>query len=384
MAPVVAPAGLRAALDEMAGVDHHAHLVSGPEPVWRLTDLLSESTDPGQRAQARHHPAYHRARRDLAAVLGVDAGEEAILSARRAAGFEAHTRRLFRACRLEALLVDDGFPVAGAVDLDTQAGLAGCPVHRIVRIESTAEEAADGWPAFGTVRERFRAALTSALDDGAVALKTIAAYRGGLDLPRPDPGEAEWEYGGWRRSGHGEPARRRVRSPALLAFFVAEALDCVRPRPVPLQVHTGLGDADLALHRADPSLLGPLLDDAASARVPVVLLHCYPYVHQAAWLASVHGHVFVDLSLALLLAGHRGADLVLDVLDLAPATKLLFATDASRAAEMFFLGARWWRDALAAALDRLVAGRSITEVTALEWARLVLAGNARRLYGLSG
>ena len=72
-----------------------------------------------------------------------------------------------------------------------------------------------------------------------------------------------------------------------------------------------------------------------------------------------------------------------DALDLAPVTKLLFATDASRAPEMFFLAARWWRDALAGALSELVAGGWVEETAALEWARMVLAGNAHRLYDLA-
>lgn len=370
-------ARLREKLEEIAAVDQHAHLLSGRGEGWPLTELLSESRDPAQRDETRRHPSYERALRDLAGTLGVDPDEEALDAARREAGFEAHARRLLAACRLEAMLVDDGFPVPEALDLGAQAELAGCPVRRVVRIEAEAEAAAGEWPGFGEVRERFRGTVSGALEGGAAALKTIAAYRCGLDLPRPEAASAETAYGDWRRSGSG-----RLAHPALVAFFVAEALEVARARPVPLQVHTGLGDADLDLHRADPSLLGPLVADAAGAGVPVVLLHCYPFVRQAGWLAAVHHHVFVDLSLALLLAGHRGADLVLEALDLAPATKLLFATDASRAPEMFFLGARWGRDALAGALGRLVAESALDERTALEWGRFVLAGNARRLYGL--
>ncbi len=375
---------LRAALDEVRGVDQHAHLLSGSGSEWSLTDLLSESTDPAQRAEVHHHPAHRRAIRDLGAALGVDADEEAIGRARRDAGFEAHTRRLLTGCRFDAMLVDDGFPVAQAVDLEAQAALAGCPVRRLVRIEAMAEEAASGWPSFGALRDRFRQSIGDGLQQGAAGLKTIAAYRGGLDLPRPEATEAEAAYGAWRRTGagDGEGDRHRLSHPALVAFFLAEALDVARGRPVPLQVHTGLGDADLVLHRADPSLLGPVIEDAAAAGVPVVLLHCYPFVRQAAWLASVHRHVFLDLSLTLLLAAHRGKDLVLEALELAPTSKLLFATDASRAAEMFVLGNRWWRDALAGALGELVTSGAVDHGTALEWGERILAGNARRLYGL--
>jgi hypothetical protein len=369
-------AALRAAIDELPALDQHAHLLSGRAEPWPLAGLLSESRDPAQWEEGKRHPAYRRALRDLAAALAVEPHEDALAAIRHQWGAEALARRLLAACRLETVLVDDGFPVPDALDLGTQAELSGCPVRRVVRIETEAEAAAEGWPAFTDARERFRAAVSGALEAGAAALKTVAAYRCGLDLPRPDAEEARAAYGDWRGSGNG-----RLIHPALVAFFAAEALEVARERPVPLQVHTGLGDADLDLHRADPSLLGPLVADAAGAGVPVVLLHCYPFVRQAAWLASVHAHVHLDLSLALLLAGHRGTALVLEALELAPVGKLLFATDASRAPEIFFLAARWWRDALAGALSHLVAERSLEEGAALEWAGLVLAGNARRLYG---
>lgn len=364
---------LRAALEEMAAIDQHAHQLSGPEREWALPDLLSESAEADQRAQMRHHPTYHRALADLEV-----ADEVALAEARHTAGFEAHAKRLMSACRFEALFVDDGFPVARSLGLAAHADLAGCPVHRLVRIESVLESAARGWPPFEVLREDFRESLAAALDGGAVGLKTIAAYRCGLDLPHPEGDEARSAYRAWRASGSG-----RLVHPALIAFFLADAMEVAQAHgPVPLQIHTGIGDADLELHRSDPSLLGRVIAEAGAAGVPVVLLHCYPYVRQAAWLAHVHSHVFVDLSLALLLVGHRGTELLFEALELAPAAKVLFATDASRAPEMFFLASRWWRDALAGALDRLVGEQAVGESTALEWAQMILAGNARRLYGL--
>lgn len=371
---------LHAALDELPAFDQHAHPVSGPEVHWSLPDLLSESADAGQRAQMRHHPSFQRALTDLAEALGVAAEEDALSAARERDGFEAHAQQLFAACRFDGLFIDDGFPVTGALDLESHAKLAGCPVRRLVRIEAVVEDAARAWPVFEGVRDAFRERLAGALDDGAVGLKTIAAYRCGLDLPRPEGDEARSAYRAWRSSGSA-----RLTHPALIAFFLAEAMEVAQAHgPVPLQIHTGLGDADLDLHRADPSLLGRVIAEAGAAGLPVVLLHCYPYVRQAAWLAHVHGHVFVDLSLALFLIGHRGSELLFEALELAPATKVLFATDASRAPEMFFLAARWWRDALAGALGRLVGEQAVGESTALEWAEMILSGNARRLYAVGG
>ena len=73
-----------------------------------------------------------------------------------------------------------------------------------------------------------------------------------------------------------------------------------------------------------------------------------------------------------------------EALELAPPTKLLFATDASRLPEMFLLGSRWWRESLAQYLGHLVDDDFADERRALRWAELILAGNARRAYRYDG
>ena len=166
-----------------------------------------------------------------------------------------------------------------------------------------------------------------------------------------------------------------------MSFFIADALEAPGP-DAPLQIHTGLGDADQSLLGADPALLQPQLDHGFLAGVPVVLLHCYPFVRHAGYLASIYRDVHVDLSLALTFVPQRGSALVGEALELTPASKLLFATDASRLAEMYLLGARWWRESLAGALGQLVDDDVLDEPLALEWAEQILAGNARRLYAV--
>jgi hypothetical protein len=174
-------AGLREALEEIPAVDQHAHLISRDS--FELADLLSESTEPAARAAMREHPVFGRAVRSLAGALGCEAREEAIAEARSSMGVEAYTRRLFQAGRFEALLIDDGFAISGRVTFDEMSSLAGCPVHRVIRIEAEAEAAAAGLPSWDEAADRFRRAISDAIREGAVGLKTIAAYRSGLDLP---------------------------------------------------------------------------------------------------------------------------------------------------------------------------------------------------------
>jgi uncharacterized protein len=333
--------------------DHHAHLLARPNAGYSLAEVLSEA--PGSLPLGPHHLTWLRAQRDLA-----DA--------------PAGARGLLDGCHFDAMLVDDGYRFPGAMTIPEHAATVGCPVRRILRIEAVAEDAAAGWPAWSGVRERFRDAVAKGLAEGAAALKTIAAYRCGLDLPAPDDEAAAAAYTHWRQAGG------RLEAPELVSWFLAEALHLLRADPRPLQVHTGIGDADLSLHRADPALLAPLLDDPRNASIPVVALHCYPFVRQASWLASVHVNAFVDLSLALTLAPHRGAELVLEALDLAPVSKVLVATDATKLPEAFYLAARWCRDAVAGALGRLVAAAALDEAAAIDWAGLLIAGNGRRLY----
>ena len=101
-----------------------------------------------------------------------------------------------------------------------------------------------------------------------------------------------------------------------------------------------------------------------------MLLHCYPFVRQAGWLAHVYGNVFLDVSLTI---PHvwRAAEMVREALELAPVSKLLYASDAARTPELYFLAARGWRAALAEVL-----GEALEPAEAEAAARRVLRENA--------
>src|SRR5204863_3775041 len=105
-------------------------------------------------------------------------------------------------------------------------------------------------------------------------------------------------------------------------------------------------------------------------------LHCYPFVREAGWLAHVYGNVFFDLSLTIPHVSRR-AEMVRLALELAPASKLLYASDAARTPELYLLAARWWRTALAEVL-----GAELPEEDAAAAGGLILRGNALAVYGL--
>jgi uncharacterized protein len=303
--------------------------------------LFSESPDPRQWPHVATGVTYRRAIALLAEQLGCEPDEQAVYGRRLASDPAEYASSLLGATGTDWLLVDDGYPPPGTCTTWAELGeLAGCEAAPIMRIERVVDEL--GAPALA-------GELASARERGFFALKTIAAYRGGLDL---------------------DAAPRAVGDALNLAL---EANDATGD-PLPVQVHCGFGDWDLHLPRADPGWLKPLVE--RFRETPFVLLHCYPFVRQAGWLAHVYGNVWFDLSLTIPHVS-RPAEALREALELAPVSKLLYASDAARTPELYLLAATWWRDALAEVL-----GETLTPAEAEEAGRMILRENALTLYGL--
>ncbi len=313
--------------------------------------------------------------------------EEALGRARdraiRRAGGQAYLRRLLDGAGTSALLVDTGFGGSGFVSLAELRRASGREVREVVRVEAVAEAVlGEGGPATRSLPDfvdAVRSRLATALDRDAVAVKSVLAYRAGLSLP--DSGTLA------RRRAFTLLDRRRQAQrfddPVLAPFLVRQATALAADRGVPLQVHTGLGDPDIDLPSADPALLRPLLHDPRTEGCAVVLLHCYPYVRAASYLAGAYPQVYMDLSLTVPLAEPVAGTLLREALALCPATKLLAGSDGHSYPEMHWWGAVVWRRALREVLDAEIAGRSLEEASATDLAGRILAGNARELYRLS-
>lgn len=376
--------GLLEQLVAVPGIDHHAHLMVGDDGVFALGDdaaplyeLVLESPEPERaRHHVRAHPSHPRAVRDLAGLLGVPVTEEAVAGARADLGHADYVRLLLQESRLGSMYVDDGLSWPGLMSLAEQESTTGVPVRRIARVEGLVQDAAGGWPPFDEVADRFRAELGRAVAGGLAALKSIAAYRCGLGLPPADAAAARAGYEAWRAGGS-----PRLVDPHVVSWFLDQALELTAAPRLPLQFHAGAVGTDVDLRAGDPATLRTWLNRPEHRGVPVVVLHCWPYLREASWLAGLYPDVHLDLSMAMQWVGStRGAELVHEVLGVAPVSKLLFATDGFRVPELFYLGARWWRESLAQALGELVDRGVVDGPTALRYGELVLNGNAARIY----
>jgi len=354
-------------------------------PANQLRACFTESQ--GERILSEHVPCtplYRMVLRRLAPVFGCGPTESAILTARDMLEPALYARELLELSLTGMMLVDAGFAAPEMMTFAEHRSAVPVPQREIVRLETLAESLVEGSRRADDWLDAVRAGLEQAVKGGAVAVKTIAAYRSSLRLRWPDHREVRAHYAALRQMLRlpGTAGQMRVTGDALChALVFAAAEECAR-LGVPLQVHCGLGDMDEDIAEASPAGVRPLLTHERFRDLSLVLLHCYPFHREAAYLCSVHPGVYMDLSLAIPLAASDGVRAMHEVVGLCPWTKLLYATDASRLPEMYLIAAELHREALAEAYGELVDRQLLTFEEARDAGRLVLAGNARRLYKL--
>lgn len=361
-------------------MDHHCHPLRRWPFQLAALDLRAAFTEAIDRRLPEEHvpqtAGYQAALRRLAATLGCDPTEEAILDQRNRADPAEYANRLLKGTRTGMLLLDYGFAGGETFLPGEHVRAVHVPQREIVRLESLAEglvaQASDPRQWFVAVRT----ALQAAVQAGAVGVKTICAYRAGLRLRPVDTDAVGVAFTMLRNRGERQEPLR-LTGAALCHALLFEAAEECRHLNVPLQVHCGFGDPDEDLADASPLGLRPLLHDPQYAGLRVALLHCYPYHREAAYLCAVYPDVHMDLSLAIPMAGHEGARALQEALGLCPFSKLLYATDATRYPEVYLVAAAAYREALAVALAEV-----FDRPTAIDAGRQVLAANARRLYRL--
>jgi predicted TIM-barrel fold metal-dependent hydrolase len=366
----------------VALVDHHVHGAFAREvDRAQFEDSINEgSPEPTPEWMSAFDSQLGFAiRRWCAPVLGLPAHAAAddYWAHRRQLGNAEVTARLLRAAGVADWLVDTGYGPGQVLSPAEMSAASGSTAHTIVRLETIAEEiAAEGGPGRDYPTE-FRSRLTAATAE-AVGVKTILAYRAGLgiDLSAPDETRVRDAASRWIDSaGAGRP---RLTDPVLLSFGLQAAIEV----GLPIQFHTGYGDRDLDLAKANPLLLLDFLRDPRTARVPVLLLHCYPYQREAGYLAQAFGHVYFDVGLGVNFTGAAAPTLVAESLELAPFAKQLYSSDAWGPPELHYLGSVLWRRAITSVTGRWVDSGDWSAADARRVITLVARDNARRVYRL--
>jgi uncharacterized protein len=340
------------------------------DDLWPVADGFTDSTVFGL--------ALHRW---LASHLGCEPTREAVTEARDAAlGADpvAYTKGLLDAAGVVAILSDEGFPQP-PIPAEEFASTIGVTVHRVTRLEPWILQHREG--SFDDLVSGVEdEATTAAADPNCVAYKSIVAYRTGLDVGDPSASDASdaferWRQDDWRETReHAKPVRD---------FLIRRALAIAKANDRPFHFHCGGGDPDINLSHAGPTSMFPLLVDVQDQ--PVVLVHSgYPWVREAAYIASVLPNVYLELS-ELIPWGWGQVEWALEMLvGTVPAAKLLYGSDEAGEPEAFWASALLARAALQRVLSRFVDRDYVSIDDAQELGGLVLAGACRRLHGIGG
>ena len=377
--------GLLPCVADQPLVDHHCHgVLDRDADQVTLESMLTEGAGwPG--GSVFDSGAGFAFRRVCPPVLGLPPHTELgdYVTRRAELGATEVSKRFLTAAGLSWLCVDTGFtpePLTSPAEL---GGLAGATAGEIVRLERVAEDVVAAGVGAGGFADAVRSALATrtaaAGAVGAVGLKSIAAYRTGLDLSPDRPTDAEVSAAAGRWLAAGAPAGPpRIAAETLQRFLIWSGVDL----GLPVQFHVGYGDSDVDLHRCNPLLLTPLLRAIQPTGVPVMLLHNYPYHREAGYLAQVFPQVYVDAGLATHNLGARAPALLAEALELAPYGKFLYSSDAFGLAELYYLSAALFRRALSDFLRAGLEEDLYSERTVVRLTRMLCADNAKRAYRL--
>lgn len=367
-------------------VDHHCHSLLRLAAPLTAVDYPRFFTESGEaEIRARHAAStifFRWAVKELAAHFGCAATTEAVVAARAAVPSEILAARMLDDAGLTTLLLDHGYQSSDTLTPDELGKSIRQRIGPILRLETLAQELIVRHETFDAMLDAYDATVRSARDRGYVGLKSIIAYRTGLEV-QVTPREAAVAAFADAKERARRDGRLRLAVKPLNDYLLVHALDLAARDGMPVQIHTGFGDDELDLRGANPLHLRPVITNARYARVPFCLLHAgYPYTRALSYLAAVHANVYMDVGLAVPFLATNIPVVFREAFSLAPTSKLLFSTDAYSIPEIFWLAARWGRWGLGVVLDEMIALGALRAAEAMEIARDVLGRNAERVYGL--
>lgn len=368
-------------------IDHHAHpLLKTAEPLTleRFQGFFTESPDPVVKARdVPHTLVWQWGLRELAGYFGCEPTPEAVLAARNARPPGELANGMWRDQGCAALLVDYGYRSAENFTPEELRAALDLRVEKLFRLETFAQELIVQHPTFTRFLDAFVAGVESACQGGHVGLKSIIAYRTGLDIAWTARDDAARAFGEVKDRADRQGSIR-LESKPLCDYLVLTALEIAERHETPVQFHTGFGDTDVDLRTANPLHLRRLLHSGRFGRVRFVLLHAaYPYVRDLGYLAAMHPNVYMDISLAIPFVATLIPTVIHEALALTPVNKILYASDGFSIPEIFWLANRWGRAALERVLGEIVDAGALSEREAYRAGEMILHQNARTVYRLA-
>ena len=374
-------------LTTIAIVDNHCHPVLLDQHIdaLRFHGYCTEATDAAFAGQHVANTVYYWwLLRQLATFYGCENDEAAIIATRNSLDGDSLLERLFRAANFDALVLDPAYPPDAECYTPERMGQLGqLRAAKMLRLETLMQRLILVYDDFDTVIDQYSLAVSRAREEGYCALKSIVAYRTGLNIGEWSKDAAAASFAEARVSAEAQGTLRIAHKP-LIDYLLHIAFKIAAEQQLAIQFHTGYGDSDTDMRLGNPLHLRDVLERRDYQTMPVVLLHeSYPYTQLGAYLAAVYPHVYFDLSYAIpfvdkleMLAFTRQA------LSVAPASKLMYSSDGVNLPEFHYLGAIRGRSVIGQVLSEMIDEDEIDEEQAYHIARQILRETAYGVYRL--
>ncbi|MDQ6600558.1 amidohydrolase [Bacillus salipaludis] len=312
----------------------------------------------------------------LAKYFSCEPTLEAVVEQRnaRAVDFKKYTHDLFSDARLTGVVGDFGYPQPPLSKAE-YADLCGARIWEIHRIEPAMVQLSQECESFADFNEKYRANLTEALNTkGIVGLKSIIAYRSGLEIAPMDEQAAAAEYAEFKFN-----TRAVVKKFRDYCLHIAME-ECTKTDKV-MHIHTGVGDGEVVLSKASPSFLIDMLRDQKYENTKVHLVHGgYPWMEEAAFIVSILPNVYMDISLQNPFSGHGVKRILSQVFEFAPFDKVMYGSDAFTVPEMNWMGVHLFKESFEEVLNSWVDSDYMDVETAQTIGEMVLYRNYENVY----
>lgn len=277
---------------------------------------------------------------------------------------------------LRAMIVDTGFPQP-PIELSTFTDEMSCKVLHIFRSESLTDRLLERREPFSDFLTSWDSAIDEALtDSNCLGVKSIIAYRSGLDVHKTSKKEAAINYEVYQRNG-------TTNLKPLLDYLFIRAMEKTIQFDKVFQVHTGMGDVDIIGEKAHPIFLLELLKEPPFSKAKLILVHGgFPWVPEAASMVSLLPNVYMDLSVTCSLFPLRTSLRLLEALEQAPPKKILHGSDGFAIPEIMWLGGKLHKQSLERVFSELFEEQKISKLEGQEISKMILYKNAELLYGL--
>ena len=246
-------------------VDNHCHpiLLKQTMDANGLRAYFSEASDPSFAEQHVAMSVYYLwMLRQMAVFFGCQSknDEQEVIAMRNKMDADTLIEHLYRAANIDTLVIDEAHPLPDICYSPQRMGELGhCRVARMLRLEVLMQNLIIASDDFDEVEANFRQGLYKLREHGYVALKSIVAYRCGLNITRWRKDQAVASFQDARETVR--DGQLRLSQKPVIDYFLHIAFQEAATQEVPIQFHTGYGDNDTDMRLGNPLHLREVLEN---------------------------------------------------------------------------------------------------------------------------